>query len=1123
MIQAPELVEEEFFVAGGTLRVGIRSYVTRPADEELVQAALTGEFCYVLTPRQMGKSSLMVRAAQQLQAADVRTIILDLTSIGTIVTPEQWYLGLISRINSRLNPSFDVTSWWQEQYQLGVVQRFTSYIRELLRQLDQHLVIFFDEIDTMLSFDFRDDFFAAIRYFYNMRSDEPEFQQLSIVLLGVATPSDLARDRKRTPFNIGRGIELHEFSRQDTGVLEAELAAIFSNTGKAVFDRIYYWTNGHPYLTQKLCLAASKDERCAESVEQVDILVNRLFLSEAARRVTNLQSIRDNVQAMEPEERQQLLRLYRRVLSGKQVPEDERSATQNRAKILGLVRGENGFLRVRNRIYEHAFDKRWIKKNVPANWWELLPRSIRIAAISIVLLLIAFIAATLFAVRYAQTAEEETRLALSRQLIAESKASASSQYDLSLLLGLEALRTINTTETQGIVRYALPANPYISTFLRSGDEPVNSVALSRGGRLLATGSSSGKILLWDTKDRALVSPILEGHQFQVDSMIFTGDSHYLISTSCADVIDESNTCSSGELAFWNLRANGELIKTKQAHDNPSRAIVIDANDHLLASGGGSSLILWDLVSFEPVWQLDGGQANEVISLALSPTDPNLLVYGDKNGRIYVVDLTAQTIVLEFEAHGDWVTSVAFSPNGQLLGSSSRDGTIALWDTSSWEPTVLPITAHTGSVYDLEFTTNSSFITTGADSRVVQWKVSDDGVSVVQDAGSLDGHGGPIWSMSVADTPDGHLLATNGPDSSAILWSLNGDRSRGRWLTGHQGAVLGIDFSPDGSVLASASEDQTVRLWDVKAYLPIGDSLKAHQDAVRRVAFHPQGQYLASGGRDNKVVLWDLISGQLNRRELIGHESIVRGLVFSPDGQTLASSDDSGTIMLWDVERAERIGEPLKRHSREIFDIDISPDGNLLAAGYWDGMVQLWEMENAQPLGDIIPTGLKQIWDVEFSPAGSTLAVVGSGEVVPLIDVASRRVQSRLLTHQANRINAVAFSPDGSLLATGGSDSTIVVWDVSSRHAVGLPLTMHSDEISALQFSLDGKVLASADRGGNIFLSVVEYDDPVQAICSIASRNLTREEWSQYIGVEVEYREICPDHKSTLSDGPVGLR
>ena len=383
MIDQSQTIESDFFVAGGTLRSGAASYVTRPADAELLAATMAGDFCYVLTPRQMGKSSLMVRTARHLQAAGVRTVILDLTSIGTEVTVEQWYLGLLSRINARLSRQFDLAGWWAERAHLGVVQRFTEYLRELLLQMEERVVIFIDEIDTTLSLDFRDDFFAAIRYFYNMRSDEPGLERLSIVLLGVATPADLIRDRTRTPFNIGHRIELLEFSRDDASVLASGLEAVYPVNGAAVFERIYEWTNGHPYLTQKLCLAATEDEACANSPERVDDLVHDLFLSESARRETNLQFIRDNIQGQPADEQRRIVSLYRDVWRGKRVIEDERSPAQNRLKLIGLVKGNSGALGVRNRVYRTVFDDQWISETLPVDW----NRRIAIGALLAVLIM----------------------------------------------------------------------------------------------------------------------------------------------------------------------------------------------------------------------------------------------------------------------------------------------------------------------------------------------------------------------------------------------------------------------------------------------------------------------------------------------------------------------------------------------------------------------------------------------------------------------------------------------------------------------------------------------------------------------------------------------------------------
>lgn len=361
----------DFFVAGGTLRYDSPSYVERPSDAELFNLARAGEFCYVLTARQMGKSSLMIRTARRLQERGVHSVIIDLTQIGTDVDIDRWYLGLLSQLKRKLRLAVDLEAWWQAHNALGHVQRFTDFLHDvLLQEIEGQVVIFIDEIDTTLNLAFSDDFFAAIRFVYNARATEPAFERLTFVLLGVANPADLIKDRSRTPFNIGQGIDLNDFSQADARVLQPGLRAAYPEQAGAIFERIYYWTHGHPYLTQKLCLSVTESGAAAWTDAQIDELVERLFLSKEAQKETNLQFVRDSVE--NSPNRQRLLGLYRRIYSGKTIQEDKRSLEQNRLKLFGLVRVENSVLRVRNEIYRRAFNLDWIKANTPVDWGKRL-------------------------------------------------------------------------------------------------------------------------------------------------------------------------------------------------------------------------------------------------------------------------------------------------------------------------------------------------------------------------------------------------------------------------------------------------------------------------------------------------------------------------------------------------------------------------------------------------------------------------------------------------------------------------------------------------------------------------------------------------------------------------------
>src|SRR5689334_5437975 len=93
----------EFYVTGGNLRADAPSYIQRHADQELHDALQQGEFCYVLTARQMGKSSLMVQTAARLRAEGIRVVVLDFAAIGQNLSVEQFYFGLLGRLGEKLD------------------------------------------------------------------------------------------------------------------------------------------------------------------------------------------------------------------------------------------------------------------------------------------------------------------------------------------------------------------------------------------------------------------------------------------------------------------------------------------------------------------------------------------------------------------------------------------------------------------------------------------------------------------------------------------------------------------------------------------------------------------------------------------------------------------------------------------------------------------------------------------------------------------------------------------------------------------------------------------------------------------------------------------------------------
>jgi WD40 repeat protein len=818
-------INSNFYVAGGTMLPDAPSYIRRKADNELYERTLAGDFCYVLTPRQMGKSSLMARTAYRLKKQGIQTVIIDLTQIGSERGKEsagQWYCGIADRVIEELGIVMDIGKWWEERKHLTALQRLTKFFSDIvLANPDQQVVIFVDEIDTTITLPFTDDFFAAIRARYNARATQPIYRRLSFVFLGVATPSQLIKDTGRTPFNIGHRIELTDFTPEEALPLANGLGKD-QRRGEEALERILYWTGGHPYLTQKLCHIAVDEKSDVYSDEYIDGLVEKCFLAPAAsRRDPNLNFVRDRL-VHEKKRRRRFFLHYRSILQGHPIIDEPLSFIHTALKLSGLVvPRENQQLSVRNRIYEQVFTTHWVKKVIPTDW----KRNITIASIAVILLVLVIVFWAILPLQYIETirtARDDAPIPAYKKLqktpgfankandlFAEYwdrralRNEAGQKRDEAVLYRLRAMK-VKDTEIRRREIGSLVKDDYenlIATY-RHNDR-VNAVAFSPDGRTILTGSDDKTARLWRTDTgKPVGKPLI--HDDKVLAVAFSPD-------GCT-VLTGSNDKTA---RLWRADT-GESMGKIMKHTNWVRAVSFSPDGRTVLTG-----------SF------------------------------DRTARLWRADTGKP--VGKIMKHKSWVNAVSFSPDGRTVLTGSSDRTARLWRADSGKP-VGKIIRHGSRIYAVSFSPDGNTVLAGSDDKTTRlWRV-DTGEPVGKSMKHKRG------VDAVAFSPNGRTVLTGSLDGTARLWRADTGKPVGKIMK-HTDWVKVVVFSPDGSTVLTGSFDGTARLWRADTGEPVGKPM-----IHNAVAFSPNGRTVLTGSFDGTARLWRADTGEAEGK-IIRHDPI----------------------------------------------------------------------------------------------------------------------------------------------------------------------------------------------------------------------------------------------------------
>ncbi|MEG5018804.1 MULTISPECIES: TIR domain-containing protein [unclassified Microcoleus] len=451
----------------------------------------------------------------------------------------------------------------------------------------------------------------------------------------------------------------------------------------------------------------------------------------------------------------------------------------------------------------------------------------------------------------------------------------------------------------------------------------------------------------------------------------------------------------------------------------------------------------------------------VTSLALSP-DGQILASAGFDGTIRLWDTSGNPIGQPMDPLPNWRTpalhSVAWSPDGKTIVSGDAEGTIRLWDISG-KLMGQRLKGHQGEVLSIRFSPDGkTIVSSGEDGTIRLWDTSGNRVGE-----PFKGHEGGI--RSIALSPDGKTIVSGGEDKTVRLWTRQGQLIGQPW-TGHEDEVASVAWSPDGKTIASGSYDGRIRLWNTEGKL-IGQPFKGHEgESIMSLAFSPTGSVIASGGLDGTISLWDLEGNPLQGHPLIGHVGAVSSVVLSPDGKTIFSSDDKGTIRVWDRD-GYLIGQPFTGHKEGVSSAAFSPDGKTIVSGGEDNTIRLWDTTSGKPIGQPFKGHTDWVSSVAWSPDGKTIVSGSLDKTIRLWDTSGNPIGQPFKGHTKG-VKAVAFSPDGKTIVSGSADKTIRLWDTSGN-PIGQPFERHKKSVNSVAFSPDGKTIVSGGSDWKVSL------------------------------------------------------
>ncbi len=1098
----------EYFTINAPLHAVRPGYIRRPADDALYETVVAGRFAHVIAPNRTGKTSLIAAASARLQNNGYRVAVLDLAQISERdggSDAGRWYYSFAYRLSRQLRLKVDLQAWWQDKSILSNRQRLVEfYIEIILEKIKEPIVIFIDEIQCIVDRPFAEHFLASIREAQNSRITEPEFLRLSFVLAGECDPLSLVSNVALSPFAVSQEIRLGDFSRDDLDAFSMEINLSRSDAALAL-DRVYYWTSGHPYLSQKLSRAIARERISGNIKEHVD----RIAMHQLARAALHSEPHMSHVHRRVVSDRKNseaLLNIYGRLRKGIPVNYDPESKHQRILLAIGLVvADENGRLRVRNRLYRAVFTARWANQNLPLHW-----RGPAIAAL-------VLLAATAVPFWYTQLLPKPYMRVLSShtqpmESVHEAYVNLSSfpgHADAASRLFRFQLETraAHATDAAGIHEIEsfarrLPDSTVFADNLVAGfwdgqvarasrmeqrDEALiaalESLAVStperrrRAATLIGDDYSlllgtippqNAETLLFEPEGR--VATYVTGARAQQWSVVNDGlqarEPWLLSALEITPLVRRVMVDRAGQVARIGLTLNV---------DHPR---LDDLRIKLIAPSGRAA---------ELAVELPATVSNDVIRFAgeqLSPLlgEPvagawTLSIRDEASGvagslHAWELSLNSQVAVESFDRGLEIPEPVAresddlwFDPHGRFAIARARQSDSArLWDLGYGR--AARTIAVPASEQVLGLGNAGEFLVTLAQNSLQLWRTTDGRRHTELDSGA--GSFRPILSE---DGQHALLLHRGDVNTNFRLWSLTTGNTVARLDVAGVPALVAMDAA--GQHVAVADYDRAVRIWNLRNGELLSQIALAEQPSSLQLSANGDTVGVVHGG--SGFSLWKTTAPQ---------EPLVSGqgagnwhLSFSLSGARVIAGNNRQGFQIFRVADGSlagpSLGSELAPATQKV--IAFSAEEDIIITGDPRGNTRLWRVappvvsQSAQTAAE--SGNGHELWRQgagsvsALDPLGARIAVGDSQGHVHLlqVDVNATELQGsgeeiNYLGHR-NAVVALAFSNDGALVASAGATGTVRIWDAAS----GLPRPFSAggmgSTVARMQFSPSTALLA----------------------------------------------------------------